>query len=228
MAPLRAVRVPDVPRHHDVGVAEHEGKDVQTPAGGTAQHLPLVLPDLVAEIGAECVGHGALVAFSWRVFHPRDTWAGALAGTLAALIGVALSGEVLSGEYLRYSDMRPISGPWLLFGLAARGAAPTWMAFECFRFHHKLRLRAKIGLAEPLVVNRVLLWGIAIGCSALGFGMSIVHRLVYGTGLRAHVWALTTVSALATVSALCLGLAFFPPKAYRRWLEERPGPAPRA
>lgn len=179
-------------------------------------------------LSIECVGHGALVAFSWRVFHPRDTWAGALAGTLAALIGVALSGEVLSGEYLRYSDMRPISGPWLLFGLAARGAAPTWMAFECFRFHHKLRLRAKIGLAEPLVVNRVLLWGIAIGCSALGFGMNIVHRLVYGTGLRAHVWALTTVSALATVSALCLGLAFFPPKAYRRWLEERPGPAPRA
>lgn len=179
-------------------------------------------------LSTECVGHVALVAFSWRVFHPREGWAGALAGTLCALIAVALCGEILSGEYLRYSDMQPISGPYLLIGLAARGAAPTWMAIECLRLHHKLKLRQKVGLAEPLVVNRVALWGIAIGASSLGFVASIVHRLVYGTGLRAHVWALTTVSALATVSALCLGLAFFPPRAYRRWIEERPGPAPRA
>ncbi|MBI3201403.1 MAG: hypothetical protein HYZ29_07660 [Myxococcales bacterium] len=179
-------------------------------------------------LSVECIGHVALVAFSWRVFRPREAWAGGLAGTLTALIAVALAGEIVSGELLRYSDMIPISGPWVPFGLAARGAAPTWMALECFHLHHKLRLRQRIGLADPLVVNRVLLWGVAIGCPALGFAVSIAHRLVYGTGLRAHVWALSTVSLLATTSAVALSLAFFPPKVYRRWLEERPGPAPRA
>jgi len=179
-------------------------------------------------LSIECVGHVALIAFSWRVFHPKNARAGAFAGALVALIAVALVGEIRSGQFLRYSDMQPMEGPWLVLGLAARGAAPGWMAFECFRLHRRLRLRLRIGLADPLVVNRVLLWGLGIGATAAGFATSIVHRLMYGTGLRAHVWALTLVSGLATVAALCLALAFFPPAAYRRWLEARPGPAPRA
>jgi hypothetical protein len=179
-------------------------------------------------LSIECIGDVALIAFSWRVFRPREAWAGALAGTLTALIALAFVGEALSGELLRYSDLTPITGPYVPLALAARGAAPTWMAIECLRLHHNLRLRQRIGLAQPLVVNRVALWGIGIGSSSLGFSVSIVHRLVYGTGLRAHVWALSTVSLLATISALCIGLAFFPPPAYRRWVEGRPHGPPRA
>lgn len=177
-------------------------------------------------LSIECIGHVALISFAWRVFHAKAVWAGALAGALVAFIAAALVGEVVSGEYLRYSDSIPISGPYLLLGLFARGAAPTWVAFECFRFHDKLRRRMKIGLADPLVVNRVLLWGCALGASSLGFGMAIVHRLIWGTGLRAHVWALSSVSALAMVSALCIFLAFFPPERYRRWVQGPPPPAP--
>jgi hypothetical protein len=170
-------------------------------------------------LGIECAGHVALVAFAWRVFHPRQVWAGAVAGAIVALIWVTFAGEVVSGQFLRYSDLEPMQGAWLPAGLTARGAAPAWMALECFRFHKKLRLRLSVGLAHPLVVNRVLLWGLAIGASALGFVTSVLHRLAYGTGLRAHVWALSLVSILATGSAVCLWLAFFPPARYRRWVE---------
>jgi hypothetical protein len=176
----------------------------------------------------ECAGHFALIAFSWRVFHKRDIWAGALAGVLCALIAVAFSGEVMSGEYLRYSDSQLISGLYVPIGLAVRGAAPAWMAIECFRLHGKFRLRLQIGLAEPMVVNRVALWGVGLGSSALGFALSVVHRLVFGTGLRVHVWALSTVSVLATITAVSIGIAFFPPQAYRRWIENRTAPIPPA
>jgi hypothetical protein len=175
----------------------------------------------VLGLGIECIGHMSLVLFSWRVFHRESRWAAVWALALCLFIAGALVGEVVSGQHLRYSDMQPISGPFLPLALAARATAPAWMAIECFRFHAKLRRRLAIGLAEPLVVQRVLLWGIGIGASAIAYAGTVLHRLVYGTGLRAHDWALSSVSLLATVTAVCLGLAFFPPAPYRRWVERR-------
>lgn len=161
-------------------------------------------------LSIECVGVLALVAFAWRVFHPRSRSAALVALFFAGFVGVALFGEVSSGEYLRYADSTPISGRAVPLGLAARGCGPAWMAFECFRYHAKLRKRARLGLAEPVVVRRVALWGIAIGSSALAYATSVTHRLVYGTGLREHDWAVALVSMFALVSAVGIALAFFP------------------
>ncbi|MBK7580675.1 MAG: hypothetical protein IPI67_10765 [Myxococcales bacterium] len=170
-------------------------------------------------LGIECLGHGAFVAFAWRVFRPKSRGTLGFAILLGSLIGLGFAGELYSGEYLRYSDSQLISGPFVPIGLATRGLAPAWLAFECLRFYRQLRLRLSIGLAEPLVVNRVLLWGIATCASAVAYGTSFVHRVVFGTGLREHLWAISTVSLLGTVSAVALALAFFPPQAYQRWVE---------
>lgn len=167
----------------------------------------------------EYTGTAALIAFAWRVFHPRESWAAAFTALLVCCMIGAATGEILSGEYMRYSDPQQISGPWVPLGLAARGAGPTWMAFECFRYFIKLRRRLQLGLAEPLVVHRVALWGIGIGASALAYVGSISHRLVYGTGLREHVWAISGISVLAMISAVSIFVAFFPPSAYRRWAQ---------
>ncbi len=172
-------------------------------------------------LSIECIGVLALIAFAWRVFHPGKRWAAALAALLGLGIAAALWGEVGSGQYLRYADSTPMSGPWIPLGLAARGAGPAWMAIECFRFHAQLRRRARLGLAEPFVVHRVALWGTAIGASALAYTTSVVHRVIYGTGLREHGWALAIVSVLAIVTATGIALAFFPPRAYLRWIERR-------
>ncbi len=194
-------------------------------AVGTAAKLlvvatPDVQPSLtILGLLIEYVGDIALVAFAWRVFHSDEKWAAAFTAVIGAAIVAAFLGEVLSGQYLRYTDSEPISGPFVPLGLAARGLGPTWMAFECLRYAAKLRRRQKLGLAKPLVVHRVALWGIAIGSSALAYAFTVAHRLVYGTGLRTHEWALSTVSALALISAVGIGLAFFPPAAYRRWAE---------
>jgi len=171
---------------------------------------PLRRALVLAGLGTECVGVMALVAFSWRVFHPKSRAGTVFAVLVAAFIGAALIGEVSSDQYLRYSDSIPISGPWVPLGLAARGCGPAWVAFECFRYHAKLRKRARLGLAEPVVVRRVAAWGIALGASALAYVTSVTHRLVYGTGLREHDWAVALVSVLALVSAVGIALAFFP------------------
>jgi len=165
----------------------------------------------------ECVGIVALIGFARQVFHRGKKWATAFAILLCALLALAVSAEVLTGEILRYSDSYPITGPYVPLGLAARGSGPAWMAFECFRYHAKLRRQRALGLVPRLVVDRVLAWGIGIGASAIAYAFAIGHRLLYGTGLRDHDWALGVASLLALISSLCIAFAFFPPKSYRRW-----------
>lgn len=171
-------------------------------------------------LGAEYVGALAVLVFAWRVFHPRARWAAALAALIAAALVAAVAAEVLSGQYLRYSDGLAISGPWVPLGLAARALAPLWMAIECWRYRALLQRRLRLGLAEPAVAHRFALWGTASAATGAGYALSVVHRAVFGTGLQAHVWALDTVSALALVSAVGVALAFFPPSSYRRWVGE--------
>ena len=172
-------------------------------------------------LSIECIGVLALVLFAWRVFHPGKRWAAALAALLGLGIAAALAGEIGSDQYLRYADSIPMTGPYIPLGLAARGTGPAWMAIECFRFHAQLQRRARLGLAEPFVVHRVALWGTAIGASALAYATSVTHRVIYGTGLREHGWALAIVSLLAIVTAVGIAIAFFPPRAYLRWIERR-------
>jgi len=172
-------------------------------------------------LGLEGLGQLPLIGFAWRVFHPRSRVAAVVAVALGLGIIGAFSGEVGSGQFLRYSDSVPAEGPWVPLGLLARGTAPAWMAFECLRFHRQLRRRLSVGLADPLVVNRVALWGWAMAASAMAYVTSLVHRALYGTGVREHLAAVSLVSALAMVAAVCLGLAAFPPRWYRARVDGR-------
>ncbi len=175
----------------------------------------------IAGLVVETAGVLSLVAFAWRVFHADRAWAKVVAAVLAAAMVAAVAGEIGSGQLLRYSDAEPISGPIIPLALAARGLGPAWVSVECLRYHGMLRRRLRLGLAEPLVVHRVLLWGTALGASALGYAATVAHRIAFGTGLREHVWAVGLVSLLAMVSACGIALAFFPPARYRAWVEAR-------
>jgi hypothetical protein len=172
-------------------------------------------------LAGEYAGAVALILFAWRVFRPRAGWAMGLAGALAATLVLALAGEALSGQYLRYMDRELIEGPFVPFGIAVRGLAPAWMALESFRYHGMLRRRVRLGLAEPVVVHRLALWGTATAASAVAHGVAVAHRLRFGSALDAHAWALSTTSALAVVAATGIALAFFPPPFYRRWVRAR-------
>lgn len=183
-------------------------------AGGVAK------PVAFAALTSEYIGCAALVLFAWRVFHPRAGWAKRLAVALLAVMLGALLMELGSGQFIHYADRQPISGVIVPLGLAARGLGPGWLTVECFRYHAMLRRRLKLGLAELAVVHRIAWWGTATAATAAGYAVSVVHRAVFGTGLQAHGWALGSVSALAFVSAIGVGLAFFPPSFYRRWVGE--------
>ena len=57
----------------------------------------------------------------------------------------------------------------LWVGVAVGISTFAWSAGESFALYGQLQRRARIGLVEPAVVNRVLLWGIG---SLAAFAMS--------------------------------------------------------
>lgn len=100
-------------------------------------------------------------------------------------------------------------------GLGARTAAFGWASFEAFRAHAHGRRRLRLGLAEPLVVNRFLLFGIGMGAVFAAFVIFIVGQVTTANP-SAAAWVLAATGAMGIASAIPTWLAFLPPAAYRR------------
>jgi hypothetical protein len=77
-----------------------------------------------------------------------------------------------------------------------------------------MRRRARMGLGDPIVANRLLLWG--IGASGIA-AVTLVHLVAQLLGRYELPPSLVgVVSALLLGTAVAEWLAFFPPRAYRR------------
>jgi hypothetical protein len=185
---------------------------------------PGLNPDLafkimVSGLGLISVGVALNYLFVWKVFRPDSSWAQALfwiaTGVLAMTV-IPLAGDS-SG-----STPAPF-GPLTALGDATRMGAGAWGAFESLRYFTLMRRRLQIGLAEPAVTNRFLLWGIAtLTTSGIFFASSTLVRLYFSPGEGALTPGLTIVVALGTLSvAIVQWLAFLPPAFYLRWVEGR-------
>jgi hypothetical protein len=162
-----------------------------------------------------------MIGFVVTVFRPTETWARALAGTLAAALIVGYAGHALSDGF---RDVRP-STPWYWLGFATIGTLPLWNATEAFLYHDQMKRRAALGLADPMVVNRFLLWGIASIFSALAVWTVSIPSMSQVEVDRQMALAPFTLSLTAVWGNGAIGsywLAFFPPAWYAQRVK---GPA---
>lgn len=155
---------------------------------------------------------GVLVClFTQRVFHAHSR--------------VALAALLLLGGWFALSSY----GAWVLnvekeqqgfgFWLGRWGtnlgmfAAYGWSTGESLRYYALMRRRVRIGIGDPLVANRFLLWGIGTLATLL------VALLYIGTQLFGHYELPASLigvsSTLVLVSAIAEWLAFLPPRSYR-------------
>jgi hypothetical protein len=160
------------------------------------------------------VSAGALakLVFTWKVYHPHSRLARAfvLAGGLALL-----------GAYLEMA--------WRGFPVEAPGlrhlplvAALLWGSIEALRYRERMRRRARLGLGDPVVENRFLVWGIGAAAAGIGSVFSMVAGTLYGPDALVDPGLLLLLSLHGMVAALCMWLAFLPPQAYlRRVARER-------
>ncbi len=171
--------------------------------------------------GRLCRSAGALTrwGFTWRVFRPGRRWAAALFSVAVCAVVAGFVGEGFATGFSGGS----FDAVWSQLGILARGLAFLWAAVESFLYFDLLRRRLRVGLADPVVVNRFLLWGIATSTAFGIYAVALVNLLHSPThdvaaGVFGPTWALLT-SVLGLTSAVCTWLAFLAPAPYRRWLE---------
>lgn len=151
--------------------------------------------------------------FIWKVFRPDDGWGALGFGLLTALLAVGLFGHELSGSFAT-GKVVPL---WFWIELVGRVAAPLWLSFEALRYWTLMRRRVVLGLGDPLLANRFLLYGTSALLSVTMMLTSVVGQTAdpYGPTLVADI-ALLVLFASGVGASICYALAFFPPAAYRQ------------
>jgi hypothetical protein len=181
-------------------------------AGGKLTGSPGPFWLWAAALFSMATGVAALYMGVWRIYHPRARWGlgFAMAGALLALAAALL--RVLPGEMTPEHDPSLVM---LLSRLAGLGVY-VWGAIEAFRYWGMMRRRLALGLAEPLVTQQFLLWGIAATAAALNAPLLLAAAFVADAPIVDVPVLFLPLQACMLVSSFGLWLAFFPPAFYRR------------
>jgi len=158
-----------------------------------------------------------LLWFTQAVFHPESRLA--RSAVILGWLGMfgALAGTAWERDWHGYSA----GGVWIWIEQVTQNCIYAWMLLETGRYYLLLKKRLALGLTEPLVVNRVLLWFIYAGW-IFGVQVLVALSVVVANREGSYPAAIDAGMALFSVfSAIALWLAFFPPKAYENWLLSR-------
>ncbi len=152
--------------------------------------------------------------FTRLVFRPEDRWGAWLVWGSAILFVTGVSGSVRGGDWEGFS----ISNRWFWLEWVGFTLPFGWAGSEAFIQYRQARRRVRLGLSDPLVCNRYLLWALF---GALQTGSSLVLLPQYSeyetTSQFTATWdALYGASIIA--SLVMIWLVFFPPAFYRRWI----------
>ena len=156
------------------------------------------------------------VVFIGWVFRRHERWAVVPAAALIALALVAFGGLATAGTFSSGVN----AAPWFWLEFATRLGSPCWLGLEAGRYYLRMKRRTRLGLADPVVTDRFLLWTFAAACSFLMLTTSIAP-IVLGRTHPVAIAALAVFSVTGAATAACYWLAFFPPEAYRRRLRAR-------
>jgi len=162
------------------------------------------------------LGGVALLLFAWCVFRRDAFWAKALALAGSAGLAAVWVAGFPAGAYQDGSSY---------FLLLPAYVSYFWVFFESLRYYGLLRRRQRLGLADPVLTNRFLLFAIWTGSVAvitvLGMvsaGVQLAHGSTpEGAGL-ANPLVLGLTRLLAVPIALSIWLTFLAPSRYHAWL----------
>lgn len=188
-------------------------------AHGSASRVLLAIGLLATSGGAF-----AEIVFNTTVFHRGNRFVYGLAGLSGVLLAICFAASwVTTG----FAAVEPFGVPYQ-GRTAITVACLFWGSVEALRYWRLMSRRTRLGLADPEVTNRFLLWGVGAGAAGLGTTVGTVAQLWTGTPTLEIPWVTLSSSLHGLVAAVAMWLAFLPPAAYRRMLlrNRRTGPAP--
>jgi len=161
-------------------------------------------------------GWAAIWIFTWRVFRPTSMAARAAVVvallTLSALAVVNLVGVFQAGEA---GGVDVLTRTLITVFLAQ--FLYVWTGVESFRYWQLMNRRVSLGLADPVVANRFMLWAIVSGFSFLSLLAPLGFALA-GLDYQQSVEGRIFTAIAGTSCAASLWLAFNPPARYVDWV----------
>jgi hypothetical protein len=180
------------------------------------------------------LGASGVYLFTARTFHgagdPYERAAGAGAWLAIALM---LSSYAAQAAFEGFA-IRVVAGPIHWIGFSLRALAFACAGAESLRYYAVSKKRMRLGLSEPIVTNRFLLWGVWSIATGLLVSSELIARVLYlvTTGDAAEsveavatvaqpliVITVTITAVLGSISVSLLFLTFFPTRRFRSWLE---------
>ena len=156
-----------------------------------------------------------LLLFTYEVFRKGSRWAVALIYANAALLFSGAFFSTLQGDV----EGLVISSVWFWCDWVGYTLPYAWIGVEGWIAYRSARKRAILGLSEPAVAHRFLLWSWFGILAALG-GISLVPLCVeYAVTGIWPVWCDYASGGLEAAATVVLWFAFFPPRFYRRWVD---------
>jgi hypothetical protein len=167
---------------------------------------------------AYTVGSAVLILFTWRVFRPGEAWA--RAGVYAALLALGMGGGLNLARSVMVDDAAELRAIQTLAFVAMEWISLVgffWTTAEALHHHRRLRKQAALGLTDPVVANRMLLWAV-VGIGGIAAAGAPVLAALSGMDAATHVPTRLVSACAALVSSAAIQLAFLPPAAYLRWV----------
>lgn len=187
---------------------------ITTPAGKS-------LPEAVSawSVITGDIGSFALYLFAWYVFRRESRLAKIAVAAAAAAFAISLVHDTFI-HHVTYGQPPGKLTVWL--GMFGRTIVHGWIAAEGFIAYAAFRRRARIGLGNPLVANRLFLWGVGSVPSLVLSIVAVTLHVTAASGVEStarQAQAGTFYGLCSLTTAITQWLAFFPPKAYTRWIE---------
>ncbi len=161
-----------------------------------------------------------IAVFTARVFRPDGRWARWLVRGVAVLVVAGVGGSALRGDWEGFS----LSNGWFWLEWVGYTLPFGWAAAEAFPRYLQARRRVSVGLCEPSVCNRMLLWSLFGLIQLLGCVVVIGQYAAYEReNVFSPSWDIL-YGGITLAALVVMWFAFFPPKIYVRWIN-RTAPA---
>lgn len=100
-----------------------------------------------------------------------------------------------------------------------------WAAAESFHYYGALRRQQSIGLADSVITNRFLLWGIA-SATCSGLMVVIMACVVLDMTIMRESLPLVAIAAAGCIMSATWYLTFFAPESYLAFVRTRAAQRP--
>ena len=172
-------------------------------------------PSAMAGVSAIAVAGGASAKaiFNWRIYHPTSRLAAVLCFVAIASLAGAVVGDALTTGFAPAAWTKP---GWIVVRECLQVAVLLWGAGEALVWWRRMQRRAGLGIGDPLVASRFLLWGLGAGLAGVGTLVGMVVALGTGRGMNDLPELTLALSVFGMGSAVSLWLAFATPDWFKR------------